>query len=88
MGARAEPMLHAWMAELRQKDRTVKEIATITRRNHATVCHHLNNQCTCDGPKYVYVAASWFRCRLCGGGWFDRNGCRHEWELISQGQAD
>lgn len=79
--SREQQALHDEMVSLRQKGFSLIDIGQKVFRDHATVSYHLNNECKCGGPRYVYVAASWFRCRLCGGGWFDRNGCHHSWEL-------
>ncbi len=81
MRSQEQKTLHDEMVSLRQKGLTVIEIGQRVFRCHSTVSYHLDNNCQCGGPEYVYVAASWFKCRLCGGGWFDRNGCRHSWEL-------
>lgn len=80
--------LHEDIVSLRHRGLGVIDIGKRVFREHSTVSYHLNNNCRCLGPSgaarhstYVYVPASWFRCRLCGGGWFERNGCRHSWEL-------
>lgn len=61
---------------------TQKEIADDMNVTHTCVSDHIRGRCHCEAPEYIYVPASWFRCRLCGGGWFERNGCRHSWELV------
>lgn len=73
--------IHDRMTSLRAQGLTQVEIAAIVGRHESSVSKHLNNVCVCDGPKFIYVPSSWFRCRLKGCGWFDRNGCRHEWTL-------
>lgn len=58
-----------------------REVAQRLGLSERCVSYHANNNCQCRVRKYVYVPASWFKCRLCNGGWFERNGCRHSWEL-------
>lgn len=73
--------LHEQMAALRHEGKTLKQIGHTVGRSHSTVSYHLNGECRCPGPEYVYVPAKWFRCHKCGGGFLSRNGCRHEWGL-------
>jgi predicted transcriptional regulator len=69
------------MVELFHADWKVAQIAQRLGVTQRTVRYHLNEDCRCAGPQYVYVPASWFKCRKCGGDYNVRNGCQHEWKM-------
>ena len=78
--AKAET-LHGAIVALRQEGFTQDQIGAALQRGQSVIAHHLNRRCKCESPRYAYVPESWFLCRLCGGDWRSKNGCRHEWKL-------
>ncbi len=73
--------LHERIVSLKTQGLLQVEIAAVIGRSERCISHHINNNCVCGGPKFIYVPSAWFKCRLRGCGWFDRNGCQHSWEL-------
>ena len=60
---------------------TQAEISRALIMSQNNISYHMNGNCKCKAPRYVYVPESWFRCRKCDGGWNANNGCEHSWYL-------
>ena len=73
---------HRQVTALHSRGLAQNEIRDILGLSRTVVSKHILNNCRCGSSEYVYVPASWFKCRLCDGGWFERNGCQHSWELV------
>ena len=73
--------LHEQVVSLHAEGKSATKISHLLDMASPSVYYHLNGRCKCLAPRYAYVPESWFVCRLCGGGWGSKIGCKHEWKL-------